>query len=197
MRRLRSLALPLLALAVAVEGVSWASIPSSDQLIHACYTQGTGYLRVVDADSPTAMACQSGEQALSWRASGAPGPAGPPGPMGPSGPTGPKGPLGLRGAPGPQGPVGALAREPRIRTALVRYPPTPSRVYSGTARCRSNEEPLSGGAQIVGKPYKIAIAVTGSYPVPEEHGWGVDVSELAASSQWSLRVFVNCWRRTP
>ena len=192
MRRLRPLVLPLCVLVVVAAGVSWATIPSNG-VIHACYAASTGYLRVVDAG----VACASGEQGLAWTASGARGLAGPQGAGGPVGPAGPQGPAGARGVPGVQGPVGTPAHDPHVRTLLHRIPPGSGDAYTGTVSCRSNEEPLTGGAQVVGDHYRAVIAVTGSYPIPAQHEWAVDISRIASDRPWSVRVYATCWRKTP
>ena len=192
MRRLRPLVLPVLSLALAAAGVSWATIPSSDHLIYACFDPAAGYLRLVDY----AGGCAVGEQLISWSSSGAPGPTGPAGAQGPPGPTGPAGAVGPRGARGATGPVGTPARYPHVRLVTVDYPPTVTRVFTALVECRPNEVPLAGGAQILAERYKTAIAVTGSYPY-EDYFWAVDVRELAAAVPWGVRVYAYCWRRTP
>src|SRR4051794_13125983 len=69
-----------LALAVALGGVAVAAIPSSDGVIHGCYKQHKGQLRVVDAAS--GQHCRRSEVALAWNQQG---PAGPQGAAGQSG----------------------------------------------------------------------------------------------------------------
>src|SRR5438067_4131078 len=70
----------LVALAASVlalgGGMAYASIPSSDGVIHACYTNKDGSLRVIDSPSQT---CQSKETALNWNTQGPQGPQGPQG----------------------------------------------------------------------------------------------------------------------
>jgi hypothetical protein len=56
-------------------------------VIHGCYQNNNGSLRVIDSD-----ACKNNETALSWGQVGPSGPAGPQGETGPVGPTGPQGP---------------------------------------------------------------------------------------------------------
>ena len=84
-------------------GVAWATIPSADGIITACYNNTNGSLRVID---PPGAACRSSETALQWSVRGEPGPTGPAGPTGPTGPTGATGPAGPTGDPGPTGPQG-------------------------------------------------------------------------------------------
>lgn len=103
LRRLRdirpspALGVSLVALGVAAGGVAYAGIPSSDGTIHACYTDATGALRVVDRDTggPT-RDCAGGSTRLSWSQRG---------------PAGAQGPQGVQGAPGP-------ARAPELRTVF-------------------------------------------------------------------------------
>ena len=82
-RRVVSSRLAIAGLAVAVTaavvgGVAAASIPDDGSVIHGCYNQVNGGLRVVD---PRAT-CKPGEVALPWNQTGPQGPAGPPGPAG-------------------------------------------------------------------------------------------------------------------
>jgi hypothetical protein len=53
----RWIAAALAVVLVAGAGIAWAAIPGSDGVIHACYKDGTGALRVVD----TATDCRSHE----------------------------------------------------------------------------------------------------------------------------------------
>ena len=71
----------------AAFGIAHATIPDGNGVIHACYLNSDGRLRVVN--DPTS--CKRDETALSWSQSG---------PQGPQGPVGPPGPQGPQGAPG-------------------------------------------------------------------------------------------------
>jgi hypothetical protein len=82
-----------------------------DGVIHGCFKQTNGNLRIVGA----ADDCRNREQAIAWNQQGIqgergergrPGPAGPDGPPGPQGETGEQGPRGPAGPPGPVGPQG-------------------------------------------------------------------------------------------
>src|SRR5213083_501079 len=74
--------LVLLASSVAV-----AAIPDSTGIIHGCYQQRTGDLRILDTN---ATGCRSDELAIQWNQTG---------PQGPAGPQGAPGPAGLAGSP--------------------------------------------------------------------------------------------------
>jgi hypothetical protein len=78
------------AAALGVAGVAYATIPGPDGVIHGCYKNGNGTLRVINADA--GQACKRGETAIFWTqtdsGTGQPGPQGPPGPIGPHGPKG-------------------------------------------------------------------------------------------------------------
>jgi hypothetical protein len=86
--------------ALASSGLAWATIPSPDGTVTACYTKAPGLLspqgslRVVDS----ADQCRSNETAISWNQRGPQGPAGPKGDTGANGDTGPQGPQGPAGA---------------------------------------------------------------------------------------------------
>jgi len=90
-----------------------ASIPDSAGIIHGCYNNVVGSLRVVDSDRQGR--CLSGETAVDWNHTGAKGIAGIKGGTGDTGATGakgqtgdagPTGQTGLTGADGPPGPPG-------------------------------------------------------------------------------------------
>jgi hypothetical protein len=83
--------------AVVTAGVTAATVPDSEGVIHACRLRATGFVRIIDTDR--GEGCTRFELPLEWGQSGAPGPAGPVGPSGPAGPTGPVGPAGAGGSP--------------------------------------------------------------------------------------------------
>lgn len=81
---LRSLAAGMVVVIAGVGGTAWAvatvaSIVGSDGVIHGCYTERTGALRVVAPGT----ACDRGEQAIEWNQQGPQGATGPQGPAGP------------------------------------------------------------------------------------------------------------------
>ena len=91
----RWLSLGVVALgAIAVSG-ALAAIPSANGVIHGCYKQFGGTLRVIDADA--AQKCTTKEKTLAWNAQGPKGDKGDPGPQGPAGPSGTQGPAGPPG----------------------------------------------------------------------------------------------------
>jgi hypothetical protein len=63
--------LVLLAASAAI-----ASIPDSSGVIHGCYGNVVGFLRIIDSDS---QSCLPYEKAISWSQTGPQGPPGPPG----------------------------------------------------------------------------------------------------------------------
>jgi hypothetical protein len=84
-------------------GISYAQIPDSSGVIHACYAKSGGALRVIDNSVTN---CKSTETSMNWNQTG---PTGPAGPQGPTGPQGLQGPTGAAGPQGPQGEPGAPA----------------------------------------------------------------------------------------
>ncbi len=58
----------VVAFAVTVGGVAYASIPDSAGLIHGCYANSNGALRLVDG-----VPCKSTEAAVLWNQKGVPG----------------------------------------------------------------------------------------------------------------------------
>lgn len=106
----RAIALVGVAL-LALGGVAYASIPDAGGVIHGCYGNSNGQLRVIDTPSAS---CKNNETAITWSQSGPAGPQGPTGATGPqgatgdTGDTGPAGPQGPAGSQGPQGDTGAV-----------------------------------------------------------------------------------------
>jgi hypothetical protein len=156
--------LPVLVVlgALVAVGVAFATIPDSGGVIHACYSDSNGALRLVDGAT-----CKSHETALSWNTQGVPGPVGPQGPAGPkgdtgaTGPAGPTGPKGDTGATGPAGPAGPPGPSTALWASTVNF--------SGGACCFT----LHGTATSVtygGSP--------GQYTVT----FGQDVSKCAANA---------------
>jgi hypothetical protein len=88
----------VIGIGVAVAGIAYASIPDANGVIHGCYLNARGTLRVIDTATQN---CTSGETPLSWKQTGSQGQQGPTGPGGPQGATGPTGPQGDSGANGP------------------------------------------------------------------------------------------------
>jgi collagen triple helix repeat protein len=91
------------AVAAVAGGIAYSSIPSGG-VIHGCYVDGVGTLRVIDT---TGQRCRRGETAIFWNQQGIAGPAGPRGLRGPAGDTGAAGATGPAGPAGPAGPQGA------------------------------------------------------------------------------------------
>ena len=77
--------------ALGVVAIAQAAIPDSNGVIHGCYHQNSGDLRVVDKG----VACGNNETALSWSQTGPQGLQGPQGQPGPQGPQGPQGTPGI------------------------------------------------------------------------------------------------------
>lgn len=92
-RRVVVLALGLVAIAFAVAGIAYASIPSANGVIHGCYKTNQGTLRVIDTEQ--GQACSNSEAPLDWNQRGVTGP------QGVQGPPGPQGQQGEKGDPGP------------------------------------------------------------------------------------------------
>jgi len=69
MKRFRptpSMAIAFAALAIAIGGVAIAAIPDSEGVIHGCYGNTNGNLRVVESDSN----CRRNETAIEWNQRG-------------------------------------------------------------------------------------------------------------------------------
>jgi hypothetical protein len=96
-----------LVLTVGVAGlvagsIAWAAVPDGAGVIHACYNDANGRVRITDTQNPKLSACLAKtETALDWNQQG---------PAGPAGDTGPRGASGLAGDTGPQGPAGSAGQ---------------------------------------------------------------------------------------
>jgi hypothetical protein len=71
-RRGNVLVVTLLGTLVAAVGIGYAAIPSSDGVIHGCYTTASGALRIIDAEAGDT--CTKRETPLNWSQQGPPGP---------------------------------------------------------------------------------------------------------------------------
>jgi hypothetical protein len=91
-----------LGVLLGIGAIASAAIPDSNGVIHGCYQNIKGTLRVVESPSD----CQISETALNWSQQGPTGQTGPTGPTGPQGEQGVPGPPGPAGPPGPPGPPG-------------------------------------------------------------------------------------------
>jgi hypothetical protein len=127
--RARLVAAGAVALALAIGGVAYATIPSNN-VIDACYTKSGGTLRVIDA---TVTKCAKSETALAWNVQGIPGEKGEKGDTGDTGPQGPAGPQGPQGPQGPTGPAG------------------PAGTSMGFSATKTTLRPLAGTETIVSK----------------------------------------------
>ena len=95
MKSRRTIILVALCAAAVAAGATYAAIPDSAGVIHGCYTNKGGLLRVIDPS--TGVKCTSLETALSWNQQGPKGATGATGPVGPQGPQGQAGPAGTLG----------------------------------------------------------------------------------------------------
>jgi hypothetical protein len=93
-----ALVVGITALAVALGGVAYATIPDSGGVIHGCYLRKVGTLRVIDPSA--GQRCSAWEAPIQWNQTGPHGLPGAPGTNGATGPAGPAGPAGAQGAPG-------------------------------------------------------------------------------------------------
>jgi hypothetical protein len=64
----------LVAALAAIGGVAYSSIPDPQGVIHGCYDNTTGALRVIDTGG--SGVCRGGETVLDWNQQGQPGPPG-------------------------------------------------------------------------------------------------------------------------
>ena len=94
------IALGVAILAVAAGSAAFAAIPDGNGVIHACYDNQSGQVRIYDSQTNLPKSCGSKETAITWNKQGPQGVPGLPGPKGDKGDPGDPGP---KGDPGPQG----------------------------------------------------------------------------------------------
>ena len=109
LRRPLRLALIAGGILACVAGVSYATttvLDTGTSVIHGCYLNKIGTLRVID---PNTQRCSFFETSIQWNQAG---PAGLTGAPGPAGPQGPKGDPGTKGSPGTMASVDQLEGTP-------------------------------------------------------------------------------------
>jgi hypothetical protein len=84
-----------LGLLAAVGGIAYATIPDAGGVIHGCYLNRTGLLRVIDTSTSN---CTTFETPIEWSQTGPQGPPGQPGEQGPPGEPGPSEAFNVRGS---------------------------------------------------------------------------------------------------
>jgi hypothetical protein len=173
-------ALAVLALAAVLGGGAYAAIPDSAGVIHGCYDDSSGKLRVFDTDDDRPKACGNGETSLSWSR------------QGPQGPTGPQGPKGDTGDPGPQGPPG-VAGYLRARAFTET---NDDDLKSEVAHCPNGKKVLGGGSSIsssLGAFFRGHLL--NDNPTADNDGWFVMVRESTETGTnviWSMTVYAIC-----
>jgi hypothetical protein len=85
-RRLALLVVAAAAVGAGV-GIAYAAIPDGSGVIHGCYSNTSGALRVIDTGA--GQRCSAAEKAVDWSQTGPQGAQGPQGPQGPQGQRGP------------------------------------------------------------------------------------------------------------
>jgi hypothetical protein len=161
-----------IALAVALGGVAFASIPSATGVITSCYVTATGAIRVVDA--ATTRSCGTGQQFLNWNQKG------------------PAGPAGAKGATGPKGATGAKGGFKSIRRVVGIGKMSDAGSKKITQFCGSGEVATGGGHQLVGNIS--GRVVTRSFPVggSPPTGWQVKARAPIAIGDWQVKTWVVC-----
>jgi hypothetical protein len=178
--RIRRPALVVLALAAVLGGAAYAAIPDSSGLIHGCYDNQSGKLRVFDADEAQPKACGNRETPLSWNQQGPQGVQGPPGPQGPKGDT---------GETGPQGPPGVSGYE----IVLDGTPFDDDERKRAFADCPEGKKVLGGGSFLANStPDQGGIFVTESGPEANGGGWSVEAEQFVGGNPWGLTAYAIC-----
>jgi hypothetical protein len=166
------------AIAVALAGTAYATIPDGNGVIHGCYAKSGGTLRVIDASVTN---CKTGETALDWNQQGQPGPKGDPGEPGPAGPQGAPG--GLAG----YEKVVVIGEENGDRFKQVHADCPAGKVVLGGGAAAVNgdgshtlipevvlDASLEGGNRWFGQAHEVT---------PTDEDWRLDVNVICANAQ--------------
>ena len=158
--------------AAAVFGIAeLADIPDAAGVIHACYDNNRGNLRVVESPA----SCRTNEQAISWNQIG---PTGPTGPTGPEGLPGVRGPEGIQGPTGPTGPQGPGLSGYEINHELVEIPAFGTR--GEFVGCSPNKMVTGGGFDLTAEGL-LAVKVNKNEPHSTGLGWTGNFTSIADS----------------
>jgi hypothetical protein len=178
--------------AAALVAVAQAAIPDRNGVIHGCYQQSLGALRVVN--DPTA--CRIGETPISWNQTGPRGLTGLQGPQGAQGlpgQQGPQGPQGAQGPQGPQGPQGLQGPPGAGLSGLVRIQEDSPFDFVATkqvhADCPAGKKILGGGYTFFyGGP---TVPIRTNLPSVNLDAWYVSGTN-DANTDWSVSAIALC-----
>jgi hypothetical protein len=180
---MKGLALVAIVVAGLAGGVAYATIPDAGRVIHACYFNRIGTVRIIDA--PTQQ-CTAFETSIQWNQ------AGPQGPVGPQGAAGAAGPQGAQGPPGPQGltgPQGAAGKDGGATTYTTRLS---TGTGDAVALCLPGEKVAGGGVYADAAPVRYSYPTVGPFYADNgstnANGWGAG----SVGSAGSVTAFVIC-----
>jgi len=150
----RAAAFLVVAVALVLGGTyAYASIPDSGGVIHGCFNNTNGQLRVFDPAATKPGPCSQTESALDWNQ------------------IGPQGPQGIQGPQGPQGPKGDPATIDNLKTIVV------SKDFSiGTFENQEGTVTCPAGSVVTGGSYWFG---DGDVPIHQpngNNGWTVEAS---------------------
>jgi hypothetical protein len=181
-RGIRLLLIATVLLAVG-GGIAYATVPTADGVIQACYQQSSGTLRVIDSNPIVGGGkCSVAEKPLNWSQRGPTGARGATGLRGPTGADGINGTNGARGATGPTGADGINgtngargATGPTGQTGR-QGPPGPTFVATGLVAPDGSVSLVQGPVPTVTHPntgaYTFAISGLGTgCPLPQFMGY--------------------------
>jgi hypothetical protein len=153
-------------------------IPGVDGIIHSCYNDENGRLRVID---PLVHKCSDDEKPLQWNQTG------PQGPQGLAGQPGPKGDPGAQGPQGVQGAVGApgLAGYQQVTESVNNFNLAASTESVHVLTCPTGKTVLSGGFLLFGANGFVSNNSNG--PVNDTQ-WGVSIYNPSAASAVSVNT---------
>jgi hypothetical protein len=155
-------------LGITFGGVAVASIPDGNGVVHACYHNSNGSVRIIDS---TSASCGNNESAISWSQ------------VGPTGPT---------GADGADGADGVSGYEIIERVWSSR---TSDTFYTSFADCSEGKQVIGGGYRLLTLPHtanQADFAVVRDGPSSEQTSWQVHYTWFNAATDYNISVYAIC-----
>ena len=135
---------------MALAGVGYAMIGEGHEVIHGCYNNHNGQLRLAHDGGE----CNKSESSIFWNQTGPVGPA------------------------GPQGPQGDLSSLRFYVRAATFSDLAPSGVLTGSAHCNPGDQATGGGVGVFSEESRHEVQALFPIGHPEPTGWSVRVKNI-------------------
>ncbi len=174
-RRLIAAAVAAALVGLAAAGIAYAAIPDGTGVIHGCYANKGGSLRVIDTG--LGQSCDSkNETSLTWSQTGPSGARGPTGAKGTTGATGAKGPSGATGPSDAFTNYGTPTQISSLDTQTVTSVTLPAGNYTLSASIRAVND--DGDTNLLACDYVSAGTLHEQQAVVSLQGQGSDIDAL-------------------